>query len=130
MKPKIICLCGSTKFKMAFEFAGEMEALSGHIVLAPGIFAHFQERTEPEYRLADDVKARLDELHLRKIDLADEVFVINVGNYIGESTRRELNYARQQGKRIRFLEACDKCVACNLDCDPSIRTGSSCADEG
>jgi hypothetical protein len=52
----------------------------------------------------DQVKARLDELHLRKIDLADEVLILNVGGYIGESTLRELEYARATGKHIRYLE--------------------------
>jgi len=49
-------------------------------------------------------KAKLDELHLRKIDLADEVLILNVDGYIGESTRNELNYAKSKGKKIRFLE--------------------------
>ena len=50
------------------------------------------------------VKESLDELHLRKIDLADEVFILNVGGYIGDSTRSELDYARAQGKPVKFLE--------------------------
>ena len=54
--------------------------------------------------VTDEQKVKLDELHLRKIDLADEVLILNVGGYIGESTGRELAYARQHGKTIRFLE--------------------------
>ena len=50
------------------------------------------------------MKARLDELHLRKIDLADEVMVLNVGGYIGDSTRREIEYANAHGKPVRYLE--------------------------
>ncbi len=53
--------------------------------------------------LGQDVADRLDELHLRKIDLADEVFILNVGGYIGESTRKEIEYAQRQGKPIKYL---------------------------
>lgn len=56
----------------------------------------------------DQLKARLHELHLRKIDLADEVLILNVVGYIGESTARELAYARAEGKRVRYLERPDR----------------------
>jgi len=105
-RPTIVCLCGSTRFGDAFREANLRETLAGNIVLSIGcnmksdteIFGHL-----PTDKL-DAIKARLDELHLRKIDLADEVLILNVGGYIGESTRRELEYARAHGKGIRFLE--------------------------
>ena len=100
MKPKVICLCGSGRFKDAFEQAEFNETLAGRIVLTIGC------NTKDVARSAELAihKPALDALHLRKIDLADEVFVLNVGGYIGESTRSEIEYARAHGKPIRFLE--------------------------
>jgi len=100
-KPKIVCLCGSGRFKDAFEQAEFDETLKGNIVLTIGC------NTKDIARTGDlsHYKPMLDELHLRKIDLADEVLILNVGGYIGESTKRELEYARQHNKEIRFLEA-------------------------
>ena len=97
--PTIVCLCGSTRFKDAFIAENERLTLKGRIVLSVGSFGHG--RPVP---LTDAEKARLDELHLRKIDLADEVVVLNVGGYIGESTRREIAYARGKKKPVIFLE--------------------------
>ena len=105
--PKIVCLCGSTRFGEAFQKA-ELEAtLNGKIVLTIGgnmrtdteIFGHL-EKSELE-----GIKARLDELHLRKIDIADEVMILNVGGYIGNSTRAEIDYAESRGKPVKYLEA-------------------------
>lgn len=106
LKPTIVCLCGSTRFSKAFQEANLQETLAGKIVLTIGCDLRsddeiFKEKS-PEELAA--IKDRLDTLHLRKIDLADEVLILNVGNYIGESTRRELNYAIANGKFIRFLE--------------------------
>ncbi len=104
--PKIVCLCGSTRFGNAFREANLRETLDGKIVLSIG--CNMRSDTETFGHLPDSelaiIKARLDELHLRKIDLANEVLVLNVGGYIGESTARELEYARLQGKMVRFLE--------------------------
>jgi hypothetical protein len=99
-RPIIVCLCGSSRFKDAFIAANRSETLAGKIVLSIGMFGH-----DEGLDMAGPVKKMLDELHMRKIDLSDEVLVLNVGNYIGESTGRELRYAKEQGKRIRFLEA-------------------------
>jgi hypothetical protein len=102
--PVVVCLCGSTRFSEAFHEANLRETLAGHIVLSIGI----DTKSDADLLLAGEItpedKQRLDELHLRKIDLADEVLILNVGGYIGESTARELAYARTQGKAIRFLE--------------------------
>lgn len=98
-KPIVVCLCGSTKFKQEFIKANRQETFAGKIVLSVGHFPHADNHdTTPEQ------KEMLDELHLRKIDLADEVLILNVGGYIGESTKNELEYAYKAGKRVRFLE--------------------------
>lgn len=104
--PKVVCLCGSTRFWREFQRAGLEETMKGHIVLSIGAASgsddeHFGNLPQEEY---DRVKTMLDELHLRKIDMADEVLILDVGGYIGESTGRELMHAFKLGKKIRFLE--------------------------
>jgi hypothetical protein len=99
-RPWIVCLCGSTKFKEAYEEANHKETMKGHIVLSVGSFKH----QEGNPLLTKAEEAFLDELHLRKIDLADEVLVLNVGGYIGQSTSNEMDYAIQEGKSVRFWE--------------------------
>lgn len=104
--PIIVCLCGSTRFWRDFQRASLRETLAGKIVLSIGAASgtddeHFGNLPRDEY---DRVKQQLDELHKRKIDLADEVLILNVGGYIGESTRSELEYAKAHGKTIRYLE--------------------------
>ena len=98
--PIIVCLCGSGRFREAFGAAEYNETLAGKIVLTIGC------NTKDVARSADLAhhKPMLDELHKRKIDLADEVLILNVGGYIGESTRSELDYALAHGKTVRFLE--------------------------
>lgn len=98
-KPKIVCLCGSTKFKEAFEKANFDETMKGNIVLSVGCFMH-----KDKIPITEDQKIKLDELHKRKIDLADEVFVLNVNSYIGESTESEIDYAFTHAKKVRYLE--------------------------
>jgi hypothetical protein len=105
-RPTIVCLCGSTRFWRTFQRASLQETVAGKIVLSIGAASgtddeHFGNLPQAEY---DALKARLDELHLRKIDLADEVLILNVQGYIGQSTARELAYAQSLGKRIRYLE--------------------------
>lgn len=95
---KVITLCGSTRFKAAWlEWAARL-TLEGNVVLTLGWFDPVR-RVEP----SPEQKALLDEIHLRKIDLADEVFVLDVDRYIGDSTEKEIAYARQAGKKVRFL---------------------------
>ncbi len=98
-RPKIVCLCGSTRFKQAYVVANKDETLAGRIVLSVGLFGH-QEGLD----MNGPIKAMLDQLHLRKIDLCDEVYIVNPGGYIGESTRREIEYATSLGKPIRYME--------------------------
>jgi hypothetical protein len=87
-RPKIVCLCGSTRFMEQFFEQGWQETLAGNIVLSVGVCKHAEHHGGEA--LGPEVCAKLDELHLRKIDLADEVKILNVGDYIGDSTRREL----------------------------------------
>jgi hypothetical protein len=99
-RPVIVCLCGSTRFGDAFRDANLRETLAGKVVLTVGC----DFKSDSALVLAPEVKERLDALHLRKIALADEVLILNVGGHIGESTARELRYAAELGKTVRFLE--------------------------
>lgn len=105
-KPTIVCLCGSTRFFGAFREANLRETLAGRIVLSIGCDTHSDDELWLSMSAADRaaLKVKLDELHKRKIDLADEVLVLNVGGYIGESTRSEVLYAHEHGKPVRWLE--------------------------
>lgn len=102
--PHIVCLCGSTRFMDAFFEAGWKFTLEGAIVLSVGVCKHTEHHGAEA--LGQDVAERLDELHLRKIDLADSVFVLNVNGYIGDSTAMEIEYAESQNKPIGYLESC------------------------
>jgi hypothetical protein len=104
-KPRIVCLCGSTRFMEAFQAANLDETISGRIVLSVGCNTKSDADLARLGQLTPETKAALDELHKRKIDLADEVLVLNVGGYVGASTRGEIEYARAHGKPIRWLEA-------------------------
>lgn len=99
-KYKVITLCGSTRFKNAFMEAQKRLTLEGNIVISVGLFGH----SGDDEVWTEGTKAMLDDMHKRKIDMADEIFVINVGGYIGSSTRSEIEYARKTGKKIRYLE--------------------------
>jgi hypothetical protein len=99
-RPVIVCLCGSIKFEQAYREANLQETLAGKIVLTVG--SDF--KSDSALGLAPEVKERLDALHLQKIALADEVLILNVDGHIGESTARELRYATELGKTVRFLE--------------------------
>ena len=102
-RPKIICLCGSTRFVDTFNEYSKKFTLEGKIVVSIELVLPQNTREDPQH--SDyKVKQMLDELHLRKIDLADEVFVINVNGYVGESTSREIAYALKLGKPVKYLE--------------------------
>ena len=100
--PTLVCLCGSTRFMDAFTEAAWRETLKGNIVLSIGVCKHAEDHGGEA--LGDSVADMLDELHLRKIDLADEVIILNVGGYIGQSTQKELDYAQKHNKPVQFLE--------------------------
>jgi hypothetical protein len=97
-RPRIVCLCGSTRFKAEFEQLNRAYTLADWIVLAPGVFGHADgiQVTEAE-------KLNLDALHFSKIWLADVVHVVDPGGYVGESTRREIGEAERLGKPVRYL---------------------------
>lgn len=106
--PKIVCLCGSTRFYDAFRQANLRLTLAGEIVLSIGCDTKSDGDLAAIGNLGQDAgqaKTDLDALHKRKIDLADEVLVLNVGGYVGESTRSEIDYALGRGKPVRYLEA-------------------------
>lgn len=94
-RPEIVCICGSIRFAGQMRAANRDLTFAGIIVLAPG------ESDEP---VTDEQKTLLDALHLRKIDLADRVLIVNPGGYIGESTRREIAYARETGKPVSYTD--------------------------
>ena len=96
----VITLCGSTKFKDEFLETQKRLTLEGNIVISVGPFGH----SGDEEVWNPGIKYMLDDMHLRKIDMADEIYVINVGGYVGESTRREIAYAKGQGKVITYLD--------------------------
>lgn len=98
---KIITLCGSTKFKKEFEKAMADLTLAGNIVLSVGMFGH-----ETGMDMNSDTKRMLDRMHFKKIDMADEIFVVNPGGYIGLSTCDEIYYAVATYKPVRFLIDC------------------------
>ena len=106
-KYKVITLCGSTRFKDEFMEAQKRLTLEGNIVISVGLFGHSGD-TEVWEGLSEDTvtgtKEMLDDMHKRKIDMADEIYVINVGGYIGSSTRSEIEYAKAAGKTVRYLE--------------------------
>jgi len=106
-KYRVITLCGSTRFKDAFLEAQKRLTLEGNIVLTVGLFGHSGDNEVWE-GMSEDTKTKtklmLDDMHKRKIDMSDEIFVINVGGYIGESTRSEIEYALKTGKAVKYLE--------------------------
>lgn len=105
VRPKIVCLCGSTRFYKAFMQANYNETMAGRIVLSIGFYMHASEEAHGEtIGCTPEQKVKLDELYLRKIDLADEILVINVNGYIGEGTANEIAYTKRRGKPIRWLE--------------------------
>ncbi len=99
-KYPVITLCGSTRFKNAFLREQKRLTMEGNVVISIGLFGHSGDKEA----LNEDTKKLLDEIHLVKIDMADEIYVINEGGYVGESTRKEIEYAQRAGKRIRFME--------------------------
>ena len=96
----VITLCGSTRFKDAFLEAQKSLTLEGNIVISVGLFGHAGD----DEVWTEGTKEMLDDMHKRKIDMADAIYVVNVGGYVGERTRSEIEYARRNGKRVEYLE--------------------------
>ena len=106
-KYKVITLCGSTRFKDAFMKAQKDLTLAGNIVISVGLFSHSGDNEVWENMdegTLTKTKEMLDDMHKCKIDMADEIFVINVGGYIVSSTKSEIEYAKVTGKAVRYLE--------------------------
>lgn len=97
-KYKVITLCGSTRFKDEFLKVQKQLTLGGNIVISVGFFGEFKNVITPE------IKVMFDDMHKRKIDMSDEIYVINKNGYIGESTKGEIEYAIKTGKRVDYLE--------------------------
>ena len=106
-KYPVVTLCGSTRFKNEFMEAQKRLTLEGNIVISVGLFGHSGDQEVWENMdegTLTKTKEMLDDMHKRKIDMADSIFVINVGGYIGDSTRSEIEYAKVKGKEVRYLE--------------------------
>jgi hypothetical protein len=104
---KVITLCGSTRFKDAFMGAQKRLTFEGNIVISVGLFGHSGDNEVWENMdegTLTRTKEMLDYMHKRKIDMADEIYVINIGGYIGTSTKSEIEYAEATGKAVRYLE--------------------------
>lgn len=106
-KYRVITLCGSTRFKEAFMEQQKRLTLEGNIIISVGLFGHSGDSEvweDMDEGTLTKTKEMLDDMHKRKIDMADEIFVINVGGYIGSSTRSEIEYAIATGKPVKYLE--------------------------
>lgn len=106
-KYKVVTLCGSTRFKEQFMEAQKRLTLEGYIVISVGLFGHAGDQEVwdgMDEGTLSKTKEMLDDMHKRKIDMADEIYVINVGGYIGDSTRSEIRYAEAHGKPVRYYE--------------------------
>ena len=99
-KYKVITLCGSTRFKEDFLKEQKRLSLEGNIVISVGLFGHSGDKEV----FTEGVKEMLDDMHKRKIDMADEIFVINKNGYIGSSTRSEIEYAIKTNKKVNYME--------------------------
>lgn len=106
-KYPVVTLCGSTRFKDQFMEAQKRLTLEGNIVISVGFFGHSGDQEvwdDMDEGTLSKTKEMLDDMHKRKIDMADSIYVINVGGYIGESTKSEIEYAKVHGKEVRYLE--------------------------
>ena len=104
---KVITLCGSTRFKDQFMERQKRLTLEGNIVISVGLFGHAGDQEVwdgMDEGTLSKTKEMLDDMHKRKIDMADEIYVINVGGYIGDSTRSEIRYAEEHGKTVRYYQ--------------------------
>lgn len=102
MQPEIVCICGSTRFAEYMNAEAEKLTLAGIIVVRPEVVTYNRERDQQFVK--PEEKQMLDELHLRKIDLANRVVVVTVNGYVGESTTREIAYARSTNKVVEFSD--------------------------
>lgn len=107
-RPEIVCICGSVWFVDQMHAANRHLTFAGVVVVAPG---------EADELITNEQKTLLDALHLRKIDLADRVLVVNPGGHIGESTSREIAYAHAAGKAVSFTDpVCARATSLSPSC--------------
>ena len=106
VQPRVICLCGSTRFTEQMLIKQWELTKQGYIVLSWCALPDSYFITGDTFHVGDHegVKEIVDEVHKRKIDLSDEVLVINIEGYIGDSTKSEIEYAIKIGKPVRYLE--------------------------
>lgn len=97
---KVVTLCGSTRFKDDFIRIQKELTLQGYIVISVGLFGH----SGDDEVWSEGTKEMLDDMHKRKIDMADEIYVINKDGYIGSSTRSEIEYAESKGIPVTYME--------------------------
>jgi hypothetical protein len=107
-RPRITTLCGSSRFPDAFALANMHLTMQGRIVISLGCFGHADYPVGARHLTSDGdestpEKAHLDQIHFRKIDISDGIFVVNPGGYIGSSTKREIAYAQSLGKTVEWL---------------------------
>lgn len=93
---KIITLCGSLKFRKEIEEVAKMLSMQGNCVLIPIYF------TLTSFDMNKESILKLKKAHLKRIELSDAIFVVNVNNYIGDSTNLEIEYAKKLGKEIMY----------------------------
>ena len=93
----VITLCGSMRFREEFERLDAELTLAGHVVLTPTAL-------DPSTEVNAEERALLGHIHLQKIAMSDEILIVNVGDYVGESTRREIEHARSRGVAVSYLE--------------------------
>lgn len=98
-RPKVITLCGSTRFWEQFQEANAFLTQQGNVVFSVAVPSYSGDAEMPEEK-----KAILDKVHLHKIRMSDEILVLNVEGYIGESTRKEIQFAESIGRKVRYLE--------------------------
>jgi hypothetical protein len=105
-RPRIVCLCGSTRFYAQFQEANYRLTMQGEIVLSVGFYPHAAAEHGHGEGVGHDSaeKVSLDELHKRKVDLADYVYVVSEGGYFGDSTAGEIVYAVRNRKQVLFAE--------------------------
>jgi hypothetical protein len=99
----VITLCGSTRFEAEFAEVNQRLTMDGCVVISLGMFRLPDLPDHDRTTDGSDLRARLGDVHLQKIRMADEVYVVDPGGYVGESTRREIAYAESLGKPVRYL---------------------------
>jgi hypothetical protein len=99
----VITLCGSTRFEAEFAAVNQRLTMQGFVVISLGMFSLPELPGYDWDADSSDLKGRLGRVHFQKIRMADEVYVVDPGGYVGESTRREIAYAESLGKPVRYL---------------------------